>query len=62
MSRMTEREKEEWGFFLNPRTGRKNYNCLCKKCRNGCKQSFRATVVECKRFAPVWGRKKEPGP
>ena len=29
MPRMSKKAKLEWDFFLNPNTGRKNYNLLC---------------------------------
>lgn len=37
-------------MFLSE-TGRIKYNDLCLKCRNDCKQSFRATVLECQRYS-----------
>lgn len=49
MPRMSKKRKEEWSFFLNDR-GRIVYNTLCRKCVHPCKQSFRATVVECPPF------------
>lgn len=47
MARLSKKLKQEWEFFINPKTGRKTYNDLCRKCRNDCKQSFRAIVVGC---------------
>ena len=58
MPRMSKRAKQEWGMFINPKTGRKNYNELCRKCLRECKQSYRAIVITCRRFTPNWGRKK----
>ena len=59
MPRMSLKRKNELAFFLNDR-GRVTYNELCRKCRHTCKQSFRATVIDCPRYpadhAPV-GRK-----
>ena len=49
MPRMSKKSKEEWAFFLNDR-GRKTYNEICRKCRQDCKQSFRARLVACRRF------------
>lgn len=57
MPRMSKRSKREWGLFINPQTGRKNYNNLCRKCLHRCKQSYRVIVISCRRFAPNWGRK-----
>lgn len=47
MARLSKKLKQEWAFFLSPKTGRRTYNDLCRKCRNDCKQSFRAIVVSC---------------
>lgn len=47
MARLSKKLKQEWDFFINPKTGRRTYNDLCRKCRNNCKQSFRAIVVCC---------------
>ena len=60
MPRMSKRSKREWGLFINPKTGRKNYNDLCRKCKRRCKQSYRVIVISCRRFAPNWGRKSAP--
>lgn len=60
MPKMSKRNKREWELFINPMTGRKNYNDLCRKCLRQCKQSYRVIVVSCRRFAPNWGRKNVP--
>ena len=60
MPRMSKRSKREWELFINPRTGRKNYNDLCRKCLRQCKQSYRVIVVSCRKFAPNWSRKNAP--
>ncbi len=49
MPRMSKTRKKEWSFFLNDR-GRITYNALCRRCIRECKQSFRATVIECPRY------------
>lgn len=49
MPRMAKKRKQELNFFLN-NTGRVNYNVLCRRCVRDCKQSFRAIVVECRRY------------
>jgi len=46
MPRMSKKLKEEWSLFLNGR-GRICYNALCRKCRNNCKQSYRAVLIDC---------------
>ena len=48
MPRMSKKRKHELSFYLNNR-GRVTYNELCRKCKHGCKQSFRAVVVDCPR-------------
>ena len=49
MPRMSKKKKIEMSLFLSE-TGRIRHNDLCLKCRNDCKQSFRATVLECRRY------------
>jgi hypothetical protein len=46
---MSKKRKLEWQFFLNHRN-RMTYNLLCRKCAYGCKQSFRAVVMDCPRY------------
>lgn len=41
--------KSEWAFFLG-KNGRRQYNRICKRCVHGCKQSFRADLIECLRY------------
>jgi len=57
MPRMSKKAKLEWEFFLNPDTGRKNYNQLWRRCLKDCKQSYRAGVLECPRCMGNSGRK-----
>ena len=57
MPRMSKKAKLEWDFFLNPNTGRKNYNLLCRRCLRECKQSYRTVILECPRFVSNSGRK-----
>ena len=47
--RMSKKHKEEWALFLDAR-GRKAYCDICHKCERECKQSFRATVVQCPKY------------
>nr|UWI49838.1 hypothetical protein NZ312_17220 [Clostridioides difficile] len=49
MPRISKKKKLEYSFFINDK-GRISYNELCKRCRRDCKQSFRATVIECKHY------------
>lgn len=49
MPRMSKKMKHEWAFFIGD-NGRRQYNELCRHCRHPCKQSFRATVVECPKY------------
>ena len=58
MPRMSKKRKHELSFYLNDR-GRVTYNELCRKCKHGCKQSFRAVVIDCPRY--VSKRAKEKG-
>ncbi len=50
MPRLSKKAKQEWNFFINPNTGRRTYNSLCLKCKNKCKQSYRAVIVYCRKF------------
>ncbi len=52
MPRMSKRRKEEMAVFLNDRN-RIQYNRICMGCENDCKQSFRATVMQC----PIYRKK-----
>ena len=58
MPRMSKKRKHELSFYLNER-GRVTYNELCRKCQHGCKQSFRAVVVDCPRYLSKRAKKKE---
>ncbi len=49
MPRMSKKLKEEWSLFLNER-GRICFNTLCRKCRNSCKQSNRARLIDCPNY------------
>lgn len=49
MPRLSKRAKLEWSFFIGP-NGRRQYNILCRRCQQGCKQSFRAIIVECPKY------------
>lgn len=58
MPRMSKKRKYELSFYLNDR-GRVTYNELCRKCQHGCKQSFRAVVIDCPRYLSKRAKKKE---
>ena len=45
------------GFFINPETGRRTYNSLCRKCKNKCKQSYKAIVIFCPKYKSKRGAK-----
>lgn len=49
MPRMSKAEKEELAFFLDEH-GRIKYNDQCRACIYDCKQSFRAVIVQCKKY------------
>ena len=55
--RLSKKAKQEWNFFINPKTGRITYNSLCRKCKNKCKQSHKAIVVFCPKYKSKRGAK-----
>lgn len=57
MPRLSKKAKQEWDFFINPETGRRTYNSLCRKCKNKCKQSHKAIVVFCPKYKSKRGAK-----
>ncbi|WP_147518343.1 hypothetical protein [Ruminococcus sp. BSD2780120874_150323_B10] len=60
MARLSKKLKQEWDFFISPKTGRRTYNDLCRKCRKDCKQSFRAIVVCCPLYCSKRSIKSPP--
>lgn len=50
MPKLSKKLKQEWNFFINRNTGRRTYNSLYLKCKNKCKQSYRAVIVYCHKF------------
>ena len=50
MPKLSKRERQLLAFFLDPITGKRRYNDLCRRCIRACKQSFRAIVVTCPRY------------
>ena len=55
MPKMSKKKKTEMSLFLSE-TGRIRHNDLCLKCRNDCKQSFRAIILECRRYHSKWAK------
>jgi len=49
MPRLGKKARAEWAFFISE-SGRRQYNQLCRRCVHGCKQSFRAQVVDCPKY------------
>lgn len=41
MPRLSKKAKQEWDFFINPKTGKRTYSDLCHKCSNECKQRYK---------------------
>lgn len=64
MPRLSKKAKQEWAFFLHPITHRRTYNEICRSCTRDCKQSFRAKIIECRRYeskrAVNYARKNAP--
>ena len=49
MPRLGKKARAEWAFFIGE-NGRRQYNQLCRRCVHGCKQSFRAMIVDCPKY------------
>ena len=49
MPRINKKKKRELAFFLSEH-GRVAYNKLCLCCKHECKQSYRAVIIQCRRF------------
>ncbi|MEA4920895.1 MAG: hypothetical protein VB078_08250 [Clostridiaceae bacterium] len=58
MPRLSKKLKQEMAVFINPKTGKRQYNSLCQSCVHDCKQSYRASVVVCPRFCKSSRRSK----
>ena len=58
MPRMKKKREYELYFFPNDR-GRVTYNDLCRKCHHGCRQCFRAVVIDCPHYLSKRAKKKE---
>lgn len=64
MPRLSKKSKQEWAFFIHPKTHRRTYNEICRSCTRDCKQSFRAKLIESYRYesrrAVNYARKNAP--
>lgn len=60
MPRLSKKARREWNFFISPKTGRRTYNDLCRKCSNACKQSFKAVIVFCPKYQSKRSVKNAP--
>ena len=58
MPRMPKYLKSDWAIFLDDR-GRRAYNKLCRRCEHDCKQSFRATIIQCPDYLSKRRKKHE---
>ncbi len=56
MPGLSKKEKAEWDFFIDPRTGRRTYNELCGRCVHDCKQSYKADILSCPRYQSKRGK------
>ena len=54
MPRLGKKARIEWSFFIGE-IGRRQYNELCRRCKQPCKQSHRAVILEC----PSYRSKRE---
>lgn len=57
MPKLSKKAKQECVFFVNTETGRRTSNSLCLKCKNKCKQSYKAIVVFCPKYKSKRGAK-----
>ncbi len=56
MPRLGKKAKQEWAYFINPNTGRRTYNTICRRCARECKQSYRTKVVACRKYLSKRGK------
>ena len=50
MPKLSKRDRQLWAFYLDPITGKRRYNDVCRRCIRVCKQSFRAALITCPRY------------
>ena len=65
MPRMSKKLKKELAFFQRKFISaygreRRSYNGLCRKCQHGCKQSFRAVMIDCPRYQSKRAKRRTP--
>ena len=51
MPLMSKKRKTRWAFYING-YGKIQYNKYCRRCKNLCKQSFRAIIMQCPYYTP----------
>ena len=57
MPRLGKKARREWAVFIGS-NGRRQYNGLCRKCQRHCKQSYRAIIVDCRKFLSKRGKRE----
>lgn len=50
MNALSEKFKNEWDFFINPKTQKIQYNKKCNSCTEECKQSYRVKIFVCLQY------------
>jgi hypothetical protein len=51
MNSRSKKERLEWSLFINPATGKVQYNRQCRRCiYTDCKQSYRVAIIFCKNY------------
>lgn len=50
MKSLSEKFKKENEFFINKKTKKIQYNKKCQNCKNKCKQSYQAVLINCLKF------------
>lgn len=48
--RLSKKVKAEMAFFINPVTGKRQYNRWCRHCIHNCKQSYRTELMACPKY------------
>lgn len=51
MPRMSKKRRLEMSLFINSK-GRIEFNKRCKACAHDCKQSHKAVIIACPKYAP----------
>ena len=58
MPQIRKRERQQWALFLDASGQRIRHNSVCARCRNDCKQSWRAQLCRCPKFSKVSPEKR----